>query len=165
MINNVINYNKTISHNYVNTNNSKKSIDMVEYKDEIALKEDKLLYECSNLKEQGIKFGSKEFKEYKKRLKGFPPTTAPGNVRRAFRKMMENLSEDERMTVFGMCTVIYTKMQNGNIKEPNSVEGYLDLCNVIKCKIENLSLYISESKHKILSRFFNEFKSELGKYN
>ena len=84
-------------------------------KDPIDMEEDLIFWK--QVKESGIKYcksGEKEmtysdFKELKEVTVGFPPPSAPGKVRKAYREYMDKLPKSKRDEMQGILTFTYGK--------------------------------------------------------
>lgn len=95
--------------------------------------EDLILY--YNLKKAGVDFKNISWEQEKSWLVTFPPTTAPGYIRQAFREALSNIPESERGNIcFGLsCEYDMYKSKN-QIEDFNSISYYN---NLISCMLQN----------------------------
>ncbi|EPY2272420.1 hypothetical protein ACXAUS_001244 [Clostridium sporogenes] len=160
--------NQAQSTNYINNqlknNKDKKFILNIDDK-KISEEEDKKLYEV--YKKSHMAHSAYSFEEYKKNLIGFPPITAPGIVRKAWREKLEKCTtEEERlnMMTFGFYALEVLNKKNGNV--PKDVNGYLDLMEEMQVYIEryNNCPGVDERYYEGLRDVINSFVTELKKY-
>lgn len=104
-------------------------------KDPIDMEEDLRFW--NQVKESGIKYcksGNEEmtfsdFKELKEVTVGFPPPSAPGRVRKAYREYMEKLPKDIRDEMQGILTFTYGKFIREKGIKPSDWKQILKIMN------------------------------------
>ncbi|WP_368490128.1 hypothetical protein [Clostridium sp. BJN0013] len=101
--------------------------------DSVEKQEDLILY--YDLKKAGVEFKNISWEQEKSWLVTFPPTTAPGYIRQAFREALLNIPESERGNIcFGLsCEYDMYKSKN-QIEDSNSISYYN---NLISCMLQN----------------------------
>ncbi|WP_446897893.1 hypothetical protein ACSVC9_13060 [Clostridium sp. LBM24168] len=159
------NSNFNVSYNLDKNTSTKLSSDFKsESEQEITSEEDKILYE--NLKKAGVDFKDHSFEWEKEHLVGFPPLTAPGNVRRAYRLALENATPEEKRAAQGMMFYMQLYKKNENIGDnQNSVSDYLNLMNGFKGYFDSrYSNVLSQSQYDSYNSLISKFTSELSKY-
>lgn len=154
-----VNYNldKNIS---IKSSNDFKS----ESEQEITAEEDKILY--GNLKKAGVDFKDHSFEWEKEHLVGFPPLTAPGNVRRSYRLALENAAPEEKRAAQGMMFYMQLYKKDENIGDnQNSVSDYLNLMDGFKGYFDSrYSSVLSQPQYDSYNSLINKFTNELSKY-
>jgi protein required for attachment to host cells len=150
--------------NQLKNNKDKKFILNIDDK-KISEEEDKKLYEV--YKKSHMAHSAYDFKEYKKNVITFPPTTAPGIVRKAWREKLEKCTtEEERLNMmsFGFHALEVLNKKNGNV--PKDINGYLDFMEEMQAYIEryNNCPGVDGKYYEGLRDVANGFITELGKY-
>ncbi|MBB6624394.1 hypothetical protein H7E67_13210 [Clostridium gasigenes] len=136
---------------------------------QISEEEDKKLYEMyknSISLSRGF-----SFEELKKNPGTFPPVTAPGAVRKAWREQCEKCTtEKERLDMgefaFHCCEVLESKKGTGEYA-PNDLNGYLDFIGEMKDYVRLHCYNVPGQDNKIYEKYMdiaNGFESELKKY-
>lgn len=138
----------------------------------ITEEEDRELY--GRLKEDGFLI-QHDFKWCKEHIMSFPPVTAPGIVRRTWRKQLENATPEQRR---GMLRLSFAYEEFMNPEEyglsgkgyskasmPNSLSGYLDFMKDIKRYIEKYNIpSMDGGLYESMRNTADDFESELKKY-
>lgn len=126
--------------------------------------EDKILYE--NLKEAGVDFENHSFQWQKEHIVGFPPLTAPANVRRAYRLALENATPDEKKAAQGMAFYVDLYRKDENISNTeSSVSDYSNLMDGFKNYFDSrYSDVLSKSQYDSYNSVIDKFANELHKY-
>jgi hypothetical protein len=156
-----------INYGFNGINNTDKSFDNnLKFKSEqkVDNEEDKILYE--QLENAGVDFKNHSFQWQKENLVSFPPLTAPGNVRRAYRLALENATPDEKRAAQGMVFYmqLYKKDENINNTQ-NSVSDYLNLIDGFKYYFDSrYSNLLSKSQYNNYNSLIDKFTDELAKY-
>ncbi|ADK16142.1 hypothetical protein [Clostridium ljungdahlii] len=131
--------------------------------DPIEKQEDLIFY--SDLRKAGIDFkNSSSWELEKSRISGFPPTTAPGYVRQAFREALLNVPENERAHIALSLSFEYdmysSKNKTGN---PNSISFYNDFIKYTsQCNDFNRGL-LGEDVYTYTKKLLNDFSLNLQK--
>lgn len=154
--------------NYINNqlkNNKDKRFTLEIDDKKISEEEDKKLYEV--YKKSHMAHSACDFTEYKKNVITFPPTTAPGIVRKAWREKLEKCTTEEEklnMMFFGFHALDVLNKKNGSV--PKDINGYLDFMEEMEAYIEryNNCPGVDERYYKGLRDVIDSFVTELKKY-
>lgn len=167
---NTISPNVYLNNNYANKSTSNNSntysdVSKNENESEIDKEEDELLYQ--QLKSEGVDLTNFSFEFQKEHLKAFPPLTAPGNVRRAYRKALENATPEEKKAAQGMSIYMYIyQKQTGDTIEStdNNVDNYLKLMKKFEQYFKGYQGILDNSAYKGTVDFVDNVINELSKY-
>lgn len=129
---------------------------------EITKEEDVLLYQ--RLKAAGCDLTNFSIEYYKKAIVAFPPLTAPGAVRKAYRLALDNATPEEKKATGGMAFYMYSYNKQTETKVDNNVEGYLNLMNNFKGYFTHYEAALGETQFKSFNSFLDSFTNELSKY-
>ncbi|OAA84354.1 hypothetical protein [Clostridium coskatii] len=131
--------------------------------DPIDKQEDLLLY--AHLKKAGIDFkNSSSWEQEKSRVSGFPPPTAPGYIRQAFREALLNVPENEGANIAFDLSCEYNMYTSQNkAGNPNSISFYNDFIKYAsQCNDFNSNL-LGEDVYKYTKKLLNDFSLNLQK--
>lgn len=131
----------------------------------ISEEEDEKLYELYT-KSHTAHFDC-NFEEFKKRVITFPPVTAPGIVRKAWREKLEKCTtEEERsyMSSFAFHTLEVLNKKGGNV--PKDLNGYLDFMEEMNVYLQryNNCPGVANGYYEGVRDVTNSFDTELKKY-
>ena len=131
----------------------------------ISEEEDKKVYEL--YQKSHMAHSAKSFEEFKRDKITFPPNTAPGIVRKAWREQWEKATEKEKDAMRSFDTVYGTFLMENKKDMPNDLNGYLNLMDNMKGYIEryNHCPGVDQSLYEGLVNLSNSFETELNKYN
>jgi hypothetical protein len=154
------NYTDKSTNNQANTFSSYESFNNTD----IDKEEDAILYQ--ELKACGCDFKKHSLEDYKKAIVSFPPLTAPGNVRKAYRQAFQNATPAEKEASRGMSLYMYIyKDQNkDNFSDTNDVNGYLDLMKNFKSYFTRYDNILDKNKFNLINSYLDKFTNELSKY-
>lgn len=145
-----------------NCSNNDKNFDLAKSTD-IDKEEDEILY--NELKALGFDFTTKSLEDHKKAIQAFPPLSAPGNVRRAYREALKNATPEEKKAARGMVFYMYIyKQQNDTDVSSNDVNGYLALMKDFKVFFTRYKDKLEGNNYNLVSNFLSKFTNELSKY-
>jgi hypothetical protein len=166
--------NLTINHgqtrNYTNkclkdNRNEKISLESEFADKKISEQEDKKDYE--QYTKSHMLHSAYSFEDAQKHRVSFPPTTAPGIVRKAWREQWEKSTEKEKdaMRQLGSNCMEVLNANKGNM--PNDLNGYINLIENMKIYIEqyNNCPGIDKGVYEGLVNVTNSLATELNKYN
>lgn len=132
--------------------------------DPIDREEDTILY--NKFKKAGVNFKGHSLKWYKEGLRtlGFPPVTAPGYVRKAWREMLEKMNQQqrdkfERNIISVMGTLRY---ENSNLD--NEMENPNFPYSALLDKMMNVAASIDGAAgfdYPLINKYLNEFKAAM----
>ncbi|MBZ9618547.1 hypothetical protein [Clostridium estertheticum] len=107
------------------------------------------------------------FEDAQKNRVSFPPATAPGIVRKAWREQMEKSTEKEKYAMLWFSSDCMSVMNSNKENMPNDLNGYLNLMSIMKDYIEryNHCPGVDQSIYEGLVNVSNTFETELNKYN
>ena len=145
-----------------NNRNGKISLEIELVDKKISEEEDKIDYE--RYKKSHMLHSAYSFKDAQKHRVSFPPTTAPGIVRKVWREKWEKATEKEKDAMRSFDTVYGTFLMENKKDMPNDLNGYLKLMNNMKGYIERYN-GIDQSTYEGLVKLSNRFETELNKYN
>ncbi|AZV57956.1 hypothetical protein [Clostridium sp. AWRP] len=131
--------------------------------DPIEKQEDLVLY--AHLKKAGVNFkSSSSWKQEKSYIGSFPPTSAPGCVRQAFRKALLDVPENERAHIALSLSCEYDMYSSQNkTGNSNSVSFYNDFIKYMsQCNNSNRGL-LGEDVYKYTKKSLNDFSLNLQK--
>lgn len=167
MMNLTINHTQQI--NYINKtiiNKKNDNFDSVLDDKKISEEEDKIFYELYK-KSHMMHTAFSSVEEAKKHRISFPPSTAPGIVRRAWRQLMENASPEEKSMLDFLGDRFMDKLREKKFNMPNDLNGYINFMTDIKDYLElhyhNVSGISNEFYERIMNNV-NKFENELKKY-
>ncbi|MGH4140087.1 hypothetical protein [Clostridium sp.] len=148
-----------------NNRNVKISLEIELADKKIIEEEDKIDYE--RYIKSHMLYSAYSFKEAQKHRVSFPPTTAPGIVRKAWREQWEKSTEKEKdaMSQLGSNCMEVLNSNKGNM--PNDLNGYINLIENMKIYIEryNNCPGIDKGVYEGLVTVTNSLATELLKYN
>ncbi|MBX4265589.1 hypothetical protein [Clostridium estertheticum] len=131
----------------------------------ISEEEDKIDYE--RYTKSHMLHSAYSFKDAQKHRVSFPPTTAPGIVRKVWREKWQKATEKEKDDMMSF-DIVYETFSRENKKDmPNDLNGNLKLMNNMKSYIEryNHCPGVDQSIYEGLVNVSNSFETELNKYN
>lgn len=110
------------------------------------------------------------FEEFKNSIVSFPPPTAPGSVRRAWREKWESATPEVKEAMRSFSSVysaflMHNEEYNGNM--PNDLNGYLKFMGTMKGYIQNHYYNVPGVSHDFYESIMNltsGFETELMKY-
>lgn len=130
--------------------------------------DDRYYYDKFNLKDKGIQFGSKEFKDYKTVNKDnyFPPLEAPWEVRHAWRHIIETCPNEKRGNLRFLTIILWETIydKNNNIKT-NETSGYNTLCILLMNKFKNMLELKNDSSIEFYFKVLSDFNHILHNSN
>lgn len=130
--------------------------------------DDRYYYDKFNLKENGIQFGSKEFKDYKNINKNnyFPPLEAPWEVRHAWRQVIETCQNEKRFNLRFLTILLWETMydKNNDIKT-NETSGYNTLCILLINKFKNTLEFKNDPSAEFYLKVLTDFNHFLNNPN
>ncbi|MCB2356573.1 hypothetical protein [Clostridium estertheticum] len=131
----------------------------------ISEEEDKKVYELYT-KSHAAHF-SCSFEEFKRDAITFPPYTAPGVVRKAWREQWEKATDEEKDAMRSFDTIYNMALKENKKNTPNDLNGYLNLMGNMKDYIElyNHCPGVDQSLYEGLVNVANSFETELNKYS
>ena len=152
--------------NYLKNNRNGKISSEIELADKkISEEEDKIDYE--RYTKSHMLYSAYSFEDAQKHRVSFPPSTAPGIVRKAWREQMEKATEKEKdaMSWFGSDCMDVLNSNKENM--PNDLNGYKDLMKKMKVYIERYDNCpgIDKGVYEGLLNVTNSLETELNKYN
>ena len=156
------NYTKNYLKNY---KNGKISLDIELADKKISEEEDKTDYE--RYTKSHMLHSAYSFKDAQKHRVSFPPTTAPGIVRKEWREQMEKATEKEKdaMSWFGFDCMDVLNSNKENM--PNDLNGYKNLMKKMKVYIERYDNCpgVDKEVYENLMNVANNLETEFKKYN
>ncbi|MBW9153908.1 hypothetical protein [Clostridium estertheticum] len=131
----------------------------------ISEEEDKKVYELYT-KSHAAHF-SCSFEEFKRDAITFPPLTAPGIVRKAWREQWEKATDEEKDAMRSFDTIYNMALKENKKNTPNDLNGYLNLMGNMKDYIElyNHCPGVDQNLYEGLVNVANSFETELNKYS
>ncbi|MBP2022691.1 hypothetical protein J2Z44_002514 [Clostridium punense] len=134
----------------------------------ISEEEDAILYEL--YKSDHSLHTAFTFEECKKAIVSFPPPTAPGSVRRAWREKWESATPEVKKAMRSFDSVysaflMHNEEYNGNM--PNDLNGYFKFMGTMKGYIQNHYYNVPGVSHEFYESLMNltsGFETELMKY-
>ncbi|WP_052113034.1 hypothetical protein [Clostridium novyi] len=155
--------------NYVNkTITSKKNTNFNSLLDDkkISEEEDKILYELYK-KSHMMHTAFSSVEDAKKHRVSFPPSTAPGRVRRAWRQLLEKASPEERSMLEFLGDIFMYKLREQKFNIPNNLNDYFHFLSEMKDYLQSSYHNVpgeSNELYESLMNVFNKFETELKKY-
>ncbi|MGH4120976.1 hypothetical protein [Clostridium sp.] len=162
--------NQAQTRNYTNkylkkNRNAKISLEIELADKKIIEEEDKIDYE--RYIKSHMLYSAYSFEDAQKHRVSFPPTTAPGIVRKAWREQWEKSTEKEKdaMSQLGLNCMEVLNSNKGNM--PNDLNGYINLIENMKIYIEryNNCPGVDKGVYEGLVTVTNSLATELNKYN
>lgn len=129
--------------------------------------EDKKIYESYDLKNQGIEFGSKEWKEWKETTGSscIPRLSEPWQVRRAWRECDENASESERKVFLDLRKdMIGNREKQINLGDNRDCDSYLSIINKRKNAYSSLLKITNYKPFEKYIDSLNKIQEKIYKY-
>jgi hypothetical protein len=166
--------NLTINHgqtrNYTNkylkdNRNEKISLESEFTDKKISEEEDKIDYE--RYTKSHMLHSAYSFEDSQKHNVSFPPTTAPGVVRKAWREQWEKATEKEKDAMRSFDTIYGQTFMENKEDMTNDLNGYLNLMEKMKVYMEryNNCPGIDKGIYEGLVNVTNSLATELNKYN
>lgn len=129
--------------------------------------DDRYYYTKFNLKDTGIQFGSKEFKEYKTMNKNnyFPPLEAPWEVRHAWRHVIETCPNEKKGNLRFLTILLWETIYDNNNIKTNETSGYHTLCILLINKFKNILELKNDSSVEFYLKVLTDFNNVLDNTN
>ncbi|MBX4271965.1 hypothetical protein [Clostridium estertheticum] len=163
---------RNYTNKYLENNKSKKISFDLDYRKnskeedkKISEEEDKKVYELYTKSPAAHNSGS--FEEFKRDAITFPPYTAPGVVRKAWREQWEKATDEEKDAMRSFDTIYNMALKENKKNTPNDLDGYLNLMDNMKDYIElyNHCPGVNQGVYEGLVNVVNKFETELNKYS
>ncbi|MGV8981144.1 hypothetical protein [Clostridium sp.] len=162
--------NQNQSRNYTNkylknNRNGKISLEIELADKKISEEEDKIDYEMYT--KSHMLHSVYSFEEAQKHRVSFPPTTAPGIVRKAWREQWEKATEKEKDAMRSFDTIYGQTFMENKEDMTNDLNGYINLMENMKVYMEryNNCPGIDKGVYEGLMNVANSLETELNKYN
>lgn len=152
--------------NYLKDNRNEKISLETELADKkISEEEDKIDYE--RYTKSHMLHSAYSFEDSQKHNISFPPTTAPGIVRKAWREQWEKATEKEKDAMSQLNFIYMDVFNSNNGNMPNDLNGYINLMEKMKVYMEryNNCPGVDKGVYEGLMNVANSFETELNKYN
>ncbi|MBB6714911.1 hypothetical protein [Clostridium gasigenes] len=145
--------------------NNKDENSTFEFNDKkISEEEDEKLYE--RYTKNHMYHSAFSFEDFKKNKGLFPPTTAPGIVRKVWREKLQNGTQEEKeaMTCFASNCQRVLNEKNGDV--PNDLNGYLNFMGQMEKYMERYDNCpgVDKNFYESLVNVVSNIKTELEKY-
>lgn len=161
-----INHNqpRTYTNKYLkNAKDEKFSLGLEDIK--ISEEEDKKDYE--QYTKSHILNSAYSFEDAQKHRVSFPPTTAPGIVRKAWREQWEKATEKEKDAMRSFDTIYGQFLMENKEDITNDLNGYLKLIGEMKVYMERYNNFpgVDKGVYEGIMNVANSLEIELNKYN